>query len=67
MKFYNEFSNSHLLERQAAVLQIKDYLQDRQAAIDTSNVEAAHRATNSIERLVNEYGVQVLRQAQEQY
>lgn len=65
MKFYNEFSNSHLLDRQAAVLQIKQYLQDRQVAIDSANVEAASRATNSIERLVKEYGVQALHKAQE--
>ncbi|MNG07315.1 hypothetical protein D3C84_906100 [compost metagenome] len=50
-----------------AALQIKHSLYARQAAIDTANVEQANRATNNIDRLVKEYGVQALHQAQEQY
>ena len=60
-------NNSHLLERHSVVLQIKDLLQDRAAAIDTANVAMANRVTNSIERLVAEYGVQVFHQAQVEY
>lgn len=65
-KFNDEYCNSHLLERHMAALQIKHYLYSRQAAIDTANVDAANRATNNIERLVSEYGVQVFHQAQEE-
>ncbi|MNC14734.1 hypothetical protein D3C75_625220 [compost metagenome] len=65
-KFYDDYCNSHQLQHHAVVLQIKHYLQDHQAAIDTGNVEAANRVTNNINRLVNEYGVQALHQAQEE-
>lgn len=65
-KFYDEFSDSHQLERHMAILQIKHSLYARQAAIDTANVEQANRANNNIDRLVKEYGVQALHQAQEE-
>lgn len=64
--FNDEFSNSHQLERKMAVLQIKHYLYLYQAAIDTANVDEGNRVTNNIERLVKEYGVQALHQAQEE-
>ncbi|MNP84313.1 hypothetical protein D3C76_1835750 [compost metagenome] len=47
-----------------AVLQIRHYLYARQAAIDTANVEQANRANNNIDKLVNEYGIQALHDAQ---
>ena len=65
-KFNDDNCNSHLLERHMAILQIKHYLYLRQAAIDTADVDQASRVTNSIDKLVTEYGVQVLHQAQEE-
>ncbi|MNF44223.1 hypothetical protein D3C76_1558750 [compost metagenome] len=58
--------NTPQLERHMAALQIKHYLYLRQAAIDTANVDEGNRATNNIDRLVKEYGIQALHQAQEE-
>jgi hypothetical protein len=66
MRFNDEFNNSHLLERHMAALQIKHYMYLRQAAIDTANVDEGNRVNNNIDKLVKEYGIQVLHDAQEQ-
>ncbi|MFM9486309.1 hypothetical protein [Pseudomonas monachiensis] len=54
--------NTPLLERHLAVLQMKHYL----ATIAIGDHDEYRRATIQLEQLVNEYGVQALRQAQEE-
>lgn len=56
--------NTPLLERHMAVLQLKHYLHLYQAAIDTADVDEASRVNNSIDKLVREYGVSALHEAQ---
>jgi hypothetical protein len=52
--------NTPLLERHLAVLQMKHYL----FTIATGDHDEYRRATIQLEQLINEYGVQALRQAQ---
>lgn len=59
--------NTSVLERHMAALQLKHYLYLHQAAIDTADVDEASRVNNNIDKLVHEYGMSALHEAQELY
>ena len=55
-----------MLERHLAVAQIKHYLHLQQSAIAIGDHHECRRATVQLDRLVNEYGVFALHQAQDE-
>lgn len=55
-----------LLERHLAVLQMKHYLSLQQSAIVTGDHNEHRRVAAMLDKLVSEYGVQALRQVQEE-
>ncbi|WP_143515828.1 hypothetical protein [Pseudomonas sp. R37(2017)] len=55
--------NTPLLERHLAVLQMKHYLSLQQSAMAAGDENEVNRASQQLERLVNEYGIQALREA----
>ena len=54
-----------MLERHLAVAQIKHYLHLQQSAIEVGDQNECRRATVMLDRLVSEYGIQALHEAQE--
>lgn len=58
--------NTPLLERHLAVLQLKHYLSLQHSAIALSDHSECRRATIHLDRLVNEFGIQALHEAQDQ-
>lgn len=56
--------NTPLLERHLAVLQIKHHLSLKQSAIAAGDHDESRRASVQLDRLVTEYGIQALHEAQ---
>ncbi|WP_445570634.1 hypothetical protein [Pseudomonas sp. E102] len=65
MKEFNTITTP-MLERLLAVAQIKHCLYVQQSAVTTGDKQEYRRATDSIDKLTTEYGVEVLRQAQDE-
>lgn len=58
--------NTLFLERHLAMLQMKHYLSLQQSAISTGDNNEHRRVAAMLDKLVSEYGVHALRQAQEE-
>ena len=61
---YEDYCKTNLLEHHLAVLQIKHYLHCQQSAIDSDNPDQFKQASTHIDKLINEYGIQALHQAE---
>ena len=68
MNTLNEFNTitTPMLERHLAIKQIVHYLHVQQSAIETGDKQEHRRATDIIDQLVTEYGVEALHKAQEE-
>ncbi|MCE6977223.1 hypothetical protein EI534_07355 [Pseudomonas frederiksbergensis] len=66
MNTVNSFTTP-LLERHLAIKQIVHYLYVQQSAVNTGDKQERRRATDIIDRLTTEHGVESLRQAQDEY
>lgn len=67
MNALNEFNTTTtpMLERLLAIKQIVHYLHIQQSSTSTGDQQEYQRATNIIDKLTTEYGVQALHDAQE--
>jgi len=68
MNALNEFNTitTPMLERHLAIKQLVHYLLIQQSAASAGDKQEYRRATDIIDQLVTEYGVEALRQAREE-